>query len=62
MPPKRKRKRPVSPAQSAAGACGSGQQDQEQGQGQAVKELVRERRQVMKALWRQPGLISAQLK
>ncbi|GFH32065.1 hypothetical protein HaLaN_31219, partial [Haematococcus lacustris] len=27
MPPKRKRKRPVSPAESAAGASGSGQQD-----------------------------------
>ncbi|KAJ9531233.1 hypothetical protein QJQ45_006667 [Haematococcus lacustris] len=35
MPPKRNRKRPVSPAPSAAGASGSGQQVQ--GQGQAAK-------------------------
>ncbi|GFH18783.1 hypothetical protein HaLaN_15640, partial [Haematococcus lacustris] len=38
MPPKRKRKRPVSPTQSAAGASGGGQQDQEQGQ--VVKEVI----------------------
>ncbi|GFH11525.1 hypothetical protein HaLaN_07036, partial [Haematococcus lacustris] len=55
MPPKRKRKRPVSPAQSAAGASGSGQQDQEQGQ--AVKVVIAERRQVIKAALR--GLVEA---
>ncbi|KAJ9531583.1 hypothetical protein QJQ45_014952 [Haematococcus lacustris] len=55
MPPKGQRKRPVSPAQSAAGkplrwfkgASGSGQHDQ--GQGQAVKKVIAERRQVIKA-------------
>ncbi|GFH14847.1 hypothetical protein HaLaN_10973, partial [Haematococcus lacustris] len=52
MPPKGKRKRPVSPAQSAAGASGSGQQDQEQGQ--AVKEVIAERRPVIKAALRGP--------
>ncbi|KAJ9531125.1 hypothetical protein QJQ45_000881 [Haematococcus lacustris] len=63
MPPKRKRKRPVSPAQSAAGkplslakgASGSGQQVQ--GQGQAVKVVIAERRQVIKAAFR--GLVEA---
>ncbi|KAJ9527432.1 hypothetical protein QJQ45_025702 [Haematococcus lacustris] len=57
MPPKRRRKRPVSPAQSAAGASGSGQHDQEQGQGQAVEEVIGERRQVIKAAFR--GLVEA---
>ncbi|KAJ9509959.1 hypothetical protein QJQ45_011440 [Haematococcus lacustris] len=55
MAPKRKRKRPVSPAQSAAGASGSGQQVQ--GQGQAVKVVIAERRQVIKAAFR--GLVEA---
>ncbi|KAJ9508467.1 hypothetical protein QJQ45_011997 [Haematococcus lacustris] len=55
MPPKRKRKRPASPAQSAAGASGSGQQVQ--GQGQAVKVVIAERRQVIKAAFR--GLVEA---
>ncbi|KAJ9505158.1 hypothetical protein QJQ45_029283 [Haematococcus lacustris] len=36
---------------------GSGQQDQEQGQGQAVKEVIAERRQVIKAALR--GLVEA---
>ncbi|KAJ9525979.1 hypothetical protein QJQ45_009368 [Haematococcus lacustris] len=57
MPPRGKRKRPVSPAQSAAGASGSGQQDQ--GQGQAVKVVIAERRQVIKACLR--GLVEAAL-
>ncbi|KAJ9526578.1 hypothetical protein QJQ45_017662 [Haematococcus lacustris] len=57
MPPRGKRKRPVSPAQSAAGASGSGQQDQ--GQGQAVKVVIAERRQVIKAALR--GLVEAAL-
>ncbi|KAJ9510165.1 hypothetical protein QJQ45_015641, partial [Haematococcus lacustris] len=39
------------------GASGSGQQDQEQGQGQAVKEVIGERRQVIKAAFR--GLVDA---
>ncbi|KAJ9529144.1 hypothetical protein QJQ45_007825 [Haematococcus lacustris] len=55
MPPKGQRKRPVSPAQSAAGASGSGQHDQ--GQGQAVKKVIAERRQVIKAAFR--GLVVA---
>ncbi|KAJ9505731.1 hypothetical protein QJQ45_029255 [Haematococcus lacustris] len=38
-------------------ASGSGQQDQEQGQGQAVKEVIAERRQVIKAALR--GLVEA---
>ncbi|KAJ9511945.1 hypothetical protein QJQ45_004463 [Haematococcus lacustris] len=38
-------------------ASGSGQQDQEQGQGQAVKEVIGERRQVIKAALR--GLVEA---
>ncbi|KAJ9527094.1 hypothetical protein QJQ45_025188 [Haematococcus lacustris] len=57
IPPRGKRKRPVSPARSAAGASGSGQQDQEQGQGQAVKVVIAERRQVIKAALR--GLVEA---
>ncbi|KAJ9506611.1 hypothetical protein QJQ45_004005 [Haematococcus lacustris] len=57
MPPRGKRKRPVSPAQSAGGASGSGQQDQRQGQGQAVKVVIAERRQVIKAALR--GLVEA---
>ncbi|KAJ9530757.1 hypothetical protein QJQ45_014915 [Haematococcus lacustris] len=55
MPPRAKRKRPASPAQSAAGASGSGQQVQ--GQGQAVKVVIAERRQVIKAALR--GLVEA---
>ncbi|KAJ9522031.1 hypothetical protein QJQ45_005073 [Haematococcus lacustris] len=54
MPPKRKRKRPVSPAQSAAGASGSGQQEDE---GQGEQEVIAERRQVIKAAFR--GLVEA---
>ncbi|KAJ9534290.1 hypothetical protein QJQ45_007037 [Haematococcus lacustris] len=57
MPPKRSRKRPVSPAPSAAGASGSGQQVQ--GQGQAAKVVIAERRQVIKAGLR--GLVKAAL-
>ncbi|KAJ9530338.1 hypothetical protein QJQ45_000689 [Haematococcus lacustris] len=55
MPPRAKRKRPVSPTRSAAGASGSGQQVQ--GQGQAVKVVIAERRQVIKAALR--GLVEA---
>ncbi|KAJ9534405.1 hypothetical protein QJQ45_016102 [Haematococcus lacustris] len=57
MPPKRNRKRPVSPAPSVAGASGSGQQVQ--GQGQAAKVVIAERRQVIKAGLR--GLVKAAL-
>ncbi|KAJ9504741.1 hypothetical protein QJQ45_009811 [Haematococcus lacustris] len=57
MPTKGKRKRPDSPARSAAGASGSGQQVQ--GQGQAVKVVIAERRQVIKAALR--GLVEAAL-
>ncbi|KAJ9534164.1 hypothetical protein QJQ45_002165 [Haematococcus lacustris] len=57
MPPKRNRKRPVSPAPSAAGASGSGQQVQ--GKGQAAKVVIAERRQVIKAGLR--GLVEAAL-
>ncbi|KAJ9534439.1 hypothetical protein QJQ45_016121 [Haematococcus lacustris] len=57
MPPKKNRKRPVSPAPSAAGASGSGQQVQ--GQGQAAKVVIAERRQVIKAGLR--GLVKAAL-
>ncbi|KAJ9527109.1 hypothetical protein QJQ45_025195 [Haematococcus lacustris] len=59
MPPKRNRKRPVSPAPSAAGASGSGQQVQGHGQGQAVEVVIAERRQVIKAALR--GLVEAAL-
>ncbi|KAJ9510517.1 hypothetical protein QJQ45_015986 [Haematococcus lacustris] len=55
MPPRGKRKRPVSPAQSAAGASGSGQQGQ--GQGHAAKVVIGQRRQVIKAALR--GLVEA---
>ncbi|KAJ9533128.1 hypothetical protein QJQ45_018228 [Haematococcus lacustris] len=51
MPPKRKRKRPVTPAQGAAGPSGSGQQEDE-GQGQGEQEVIAERRQVIKAAFR----------
>ncbi|GFH10091.1 hypothetical protein HaLaN_05342, partial [Haematococcus lacustris] len=50
MPPKRKRKRPVTPAQGAAGPSGSGQQEDE-GQGQGEQEVIAERRQVVKAYY-----------
>ncbi|KAJ9509668.1 hypothetical protein QJQ45_011337 [Haematococcus lacustris] len=52
----KKRKRPVSPATSAAGASGSGQQDLND-KGQAVKEVIAQRRQVIKAALR--GLVEA---
>ncbi|KAJ9507424.1 hypothetical protein QJQ45_006390 [Haematococcus lacustris] len=55
MPPRAKRKRPVSPTRSAAGASGSGQQVK--GQGQAVKVVIAERRQVIKVALR--GLVEA---
>ncbi|GFH21018.1 hypothetical protein HaLaN_18236 [Haematococcus lacustris] len=62
MSPKRKHKRPVSPKQGAAGASGSRQQDGE-GKGQGDKEVVAQRRQVIKAPLRGlVDLISAQLK
>ncbi|KAJ9532149.1 hypothetical protein QJQ45_003949 [Haematococcus lacustris] len=66
MPPKRKRKRPVTPAQGAAGPSGSGQQEDE-GQGQGEQEVIAERRQVIKAAFRalveaaQPDLSPAQV-
>ncbi|KAJ9524600.1 hypothetical protein QJQ45_024187 [Haematococcus lacustris] len=58
MPPKRKRKRPVTPAQGAAGPSGSGQQEDE-GQGQGEQEMIAERRQVIKAAFR--ALVEAAL-
>ncbi|KAJ9532154.1 hypothetical protein QJQ45_003948 [Haematococcus lacustris] len=66
MPPKRKRKRPVTPAQGAAGPSGSGQQEDE-GQGQGEQEVIAERRQVIEAAFRalveaaQPDLSQAQV-
>ncbi|KAJ9532636.1 hypothetical protein QJQ45_010728 [Haematococcus lacustris] len=58
MPPKRKRKRPVTPAQGAAGPSGSGQQEDE-GQAQGEQEVIAERRQVIKAAFR--ALVEAAL-
>ncbi|GFH30766.1 hypothetical protein HaLaN_29684, partial [Haematococcus lacustris] len=56
MSPEKKRKRPVSHAPSAADASGSGQQDVGD-EGQAVKEVIGQRRQVLKAALR--GLVKA---